>query len=167
MKTIIKNSLISVVTCGILISLQGCGSDRAGITPEEAGVSALNATAQRIANCGKGTADEDCDWLPDDQEGPGKAYPLAVPGQRDSDGDGLADGCEYGVAEAISDAEVCRALANNHTDPTNPDTDGDGIKDGDEIKNNVGSPYITDPTDSDSDDDGLEDGVETGDKAGS
>ena len=167
MKSIIKGSLISVATCAVILSLQGCGKDRAGISVAEANNLGSNSiSGLNNAHCGKGTKDQDCDYIPDEKEG-GSEYPFAVPGESDSDDDGLSDGCEYGVAEAIRDYPICKKLSVNHTDPRNPDTDGDGIKDGDELKKNVGSSYITDPTDPDSDDDGLEDGVETGDKPGS
>ena len=179
MKNLLKTSLISVATCAILLSLQGCGKDRAGISVADSTKSAPNGknpannsvAGTNNANCGKGTADEDCDYLPDDQEGPGKQYPLAVPGEKDNDGDYLSDGCEYLVSAALNSDPLCRKLkdatAGTPTNPNNPDTDGDGIRDDDEIKPDMGSNYVTDPTDSDTDDDGLEDGVETQDKPGS
>ncbi len=163
MKNIIKGSLISIATCAVLLSLQGCGSDRAGISPSEAALHGTGTTdpVGRSLNCGKGTADEDCDYIPDSEEGL-PPYGDAVPGEKDSDNDGLSDGCEYGLALAIQDHPYCAKLKDNPTNPSNPDTDGDGIKDGDELKPNVGSRYVTDPTNPDTDGDGLLDGDEIG-----
>jgi len=99
MKNILKTSIISVATCAVLLSLQGCGKDRAGMSVSEAkskgyiSPSNISSTGRNL-NCGTGTNDEDCDYLPDDEEGPGKRYPNAKRGVADQDGDHLVDGCE-------------------------------------------------------------------------
>ncbi len=164
MKNIIKGSLISVATCAVLLSLQGCGKDRAGISVQEAkdsghlpGSSSIPGT--RNANCGAGTNDTDCDYLPDADE---KQAGTLI-NDPDSDHDGLIDGCEVGVA-ALSNYKNCGI----GTKPMNADTDGDGLLDGDEVTNindrvhpnRDKSSYITDPTNPDSDDDGVSDGDE-------
>ena len=69
----------------------------------------------------------------------GNQETLALPGNPDTDNDGLDDVDE---------------LAIHSTDPNDPDSDDDGLNDGLEVE--LGS----DPNDSDSDDDGLSDGDE-------
>ncbi|NPA60431.1 MAG: hypothetical protein GXO30_08260, partial [Epsilonproteobacteria bacterium] len=191
MNGLLKTTIYSVATCILLFNLQGCGQDRAGISASEAGNLNTNSIpGGRTINCGPGTSDEDCDWLPDDKEGPNGLYPNAIPGVQDTDGDGLSDGCEYGVVQddpicdrvknfgltdpndpdtdddGINDGEeVKKAYPNGYTNPKNPDTDGDGLLDGDEIKDISPtfpdySKYTTDPTDPDSDGDKLSDGYE-------
>lgn len=164
MKTIIKNSLISVATCAVLMSLQGCGKDRAGISSDDPrALGGLSTTGERSGNCGPGTADEDCDWIPDALEG-AAPYANAQPNNNDTDNDGLADGCEYGVAEAINDVPSCAPFATNPTNPNNPDSDGDTISDPDEAVNGYTVPTIgtvkTNPNLKDTDGDGIDDNVE-------
>jgi len=175
MNKILKNTILSIATCAVVFSLQGCGEDRAGMSVDEAkskglvpsSLSTAPGTASRITNCGVGTNDVDCDWLPDEDEGPGKLYPLAVPGERDSDGDDLADGCEYGVQAAINDQPNCARTTegpHGYTNPQDPDSDDDGIKDGEEV-NGYTVPTIlgtkqTNPDNADTDGDGIDDGTE-------
>ena len=65
-----------------------------------------------------------------------------LPGDEDTDGDGLEDGDE---------------IFTYSTDPTVADSDEDGLNDGHELTAN---PYVTEPLNSDTDDDGLLDGYE-------
>ncbi|EEI27332.1 hypothetical protein HMPREF0294_1173, partial [Corynebacterium glucuronolyticum ATCC 51867] len=80
---------------------------------------------------------------------------------KDTDGDGLADGDE------LNPSEGSRIVTN----PNNPDTDDDGLNDGDEVNGSrnpfknekadpEGKPGNTDPTKKDSDGDTLTDGDE-------
>ncbi len=77
-----------------------------------------------------------------------------LPGNPDSDGDGILDGIEDADRDGIVDA--------GETDPAVVDTDGDGIPDGIEDANHDGvvDAGETDPTVVDTDADGLDDGVE-------
>jgi len=160
MNNIIKTTIYSLATCAILFGLQGCGSDRAGITPAEAKALGGNSLPnERTLNCGTGTDDTDCDYLPDaeeDQLGTDK-------NNKDTDGDGIIDGCEVGV-DALKNYSSC-----GKTDPKDPDTDDDGIFDGSEINgytfplNGKDVTRVTDPNDPDSDKDGINDGDEIGD----
>ena len=161
MKSIIKGSLISVATCAVLLSLQGCGKDRAGISsndPRVVGNSSVSGPRNPVPG------DDDHDWIPDDQEGPGKRYPLAVPGERDSDHDGLADGCELGYSDAVRDVPACAPFVNNPTNPQDPDSDHDGISDPDEAVDGYIIPTIgkvtSNPNKKDTDDDGIQDNIE-------
>ena len=118
--------------------------------------------------------DDDNDGLTDSEEANLGTDPLAA----DSDGDGVQDGTELGVAEAGPDSTggpnpfVADADPTSTTDPLNSDTDGDGLTDGQEDLNADGaSPATiggtgtngigeTDPTVADTDGDGLSDGDE-------
>ncbi len=154
MKNIIKGSLISVATCAVLLSLQGCGKDRAGVTPAEAKkINPTSVPGLNNANCGAGTNDTDCDYLTNAEE----AQRGTDPRLADTDRDGLIDGCEVGVS-ALSSYATC-----GKTDPTKPDSDNDGLNDGKELKGFTLAPYgtlTTDPNNPDTDGDGLNDGDE-------
>ena len=88
---------------------------------------------------------------------------------RDSDGDGLSDGCECelgtnpskkdtdgdGLGDGEEDANQNCQVDPGETDPLSPDTDGDGLGDKLEFEHRC-----LEPDESDTDEDGLADGVE-------
>jgi hypothetical protein len=144
-KILSRNNLAVLVICGLIFSLQGCGSDRAGITPEEAkeldGLGTRNVTAD----------DRDGDGISNDDETNGWTNACGVtfvtdPDSWDSDGDRMSDGYERDTK-----------YSGRCTNPNDSDSDDDGLKDGDERIATIGKSQLTDPTDSDSDDDGLND----------
>ncbi len=145
MNNIIKTTIYSLATCAILFSLQGCGSDRAGITPTEAQALGNDSFDDREVK----PADQDGDGIDDADEiagwtdSCGNTY-TTDPTKWSSDGDNLKDGDEM---------KYC-------TNPHVADTDGDGLDDRDEVDVNVGYSKVTDPTNPDSDNDGLNDGEE-------
>jgi len=154
MNKILKNTILSIATCAVVFSLQGCGEDRAGITPTE---------AEKLSGSALGTttitpSDKDGDGISDTDEingwtnECGETY-TSDPNRWDSDNDGMSDGYEKNHSYNHDGGKYC-------TNPNKEDTDSDGIKDGDEQMKNVGSSYVTDPTDSDTDNDGLLDGDE-------
>jgi hypothetical protein len=105
--------------------------------------------------------DRDCDGLSDEEE-------LALgtdPDNPDTDGDGLLDGLEMGVAQT-SDPRCGGARLDRDpettTSPTNRDTDGDGLFDGEEDPNHNGrrDRGETNGRFADSDGDGTSDRVE-------
>ena len=171
-KQIIKKAFLSIAACAVVLSLQGCGEDRAGDLGD------ANNTKNNLGNTGtedkptvlgvknKTPDDSDGDGIPDKKEREGYKNP-GIPGvgdtittnpdKWDTDGDGISDGCEI-----YMDKEHCGITPkyNKPTNPNNPDTDGDGIKDGDELLEGIGDGPITDPRDPDTDHDGLSDGDE-------
>jgi len=150
MNKILKNAVFSIAACALLMSLQGCGKDRAGISVEDAKVidGASTGTDSNIPN------DSDQDWIPDDQE----AKYNTDPNNPDSDGDGIKDGCEVGLDP------TCINTPSQTNKPTVADSDGDGLLDGDEVADITPLPdvssFITDPLNPDSDGDSLSDGNE-------
>jgi hypothetical protein len=144
-KILSRNNLAVLVICGLIFSLQGCGSDRAGITPEEAkeldGLSSRNVTVDDRDGDGISNDDETNGWT----NACGESF-TTDPDNWDSDGDYLKDGSER---DYKSNGKC--------TNPANPDSDGDGLKDGDELRSEVNRTQVTNPIDSDSDDDGLND----------
>lgn len=113
-------------------------------------------------------ADTDCDGIPDGIEDANRNGTWergeTDAKRRDTDLDGLMDGCPEGV-------ELCEDKNNNgivdpgETDPRNADTDGDGLTDGCELMfgmavGDTGGP--TDPLNPDTDGDGFADGEEDG-----
>ncbi|MGI5863311.1 MAG: adventurous gliding motility lipoprotein CglD [Myxococcales bacterium] len=117
------------------------------------------------SDCGPALSlDSDCDGIPDREE------PLygTDPQNPDTDGDGLKDGLELGVA-TNPDPTHCPDFQSDldtaaRTNPTRPDSDCDGLLDGEEDANHNGrrDPGETDPSMPDTDGDGLTDGVERG-----
>jgi len=150
MNNILKSTIFSIATCALLLSLQGCGKDRAGISVDEAQALSNNSTGtdSNIPN------DSDHDWIPDDQE----AKYNTDPNNPDSDGDGISDGCEVGLDP------TCVGTPSQTNKPTVADSDGDGLLDGDEVADisplTDVSPYLTNPLNPDSDGDTLSDGDE-------
>jgi hypothetical protein len=144
-KILSRNNLAVLVICGLIFSLQGCGSDRAGITPEKAkeldGLSSRNVTVDDRDGDGISNDDETNGWT----NACGESF-TTDPDNWDSDGDYLKDGSER---DYKSNGKC--------TNPANPDSDGDGLKDGDELRSEVNRTQVTNPIDSDSDDDGLND----------
>jgi hypothetical protein len=117
--------------------------------------------------------DSDCDGLSDAYEF-STVYPngqQTSASNPDSDGDGILDGLEMGVTQAVP-GSGCPALAdadpNTRTSPVNPDSDGDGINDGAEDQNRNGAVDAdeSNPRAVDSDGDGLADNVEDADRDG-
>lgn len=92
----------------------------------------------------------------------GVAAVAALPGNLDTDGDGLTDEEEATIGtnprikdtdgDGLTDGEEVKQYK---TDPLNPDTDFDGLKDGAEVKQ-----YKTNPLDRDTDKGGVSDGHE-------
>jgi len=150
MNKILKNTILSIATCAVVFSLQGCGEDRAGITPDEAQTLSTSSlgTDSTIPN------DSDNDWIPDDEEA---QYGTDI-NNPDSDNDGIKDGCEVGLDPA------CVDTPSQTGKPTVADSDGDGLLDGDEVADisplTDQSSFITDPRVFDSDGDTLGDGDE-------
>ncbi len=112
------------------------------------------------------TKDVDCDGLSDADEF-GTLWPGAGrtdPGERDSDGDGIADGVEAGAVASVDDRCGARFVADadpgTTSNPTDADSDDDGLNDGAEDQNGNGrvDPGETSPTNPDSDGDGFCDG---------
>jgi hypothetical protein len=133
------------VACGLIFSLQGCGSDRAGITPEQArGFDGLGGTSTTVD-------DRDGDGISNDDETNGWTNACGEtfttdPDDVDSDDDKMSDGYERDTK-----------YSGRCTKPNDSDSDDDGLKDGDERIATIGKSQLTDPTDSDSDNDGLND----------
>jgi len=153
MNKIFKKTVFSVATCALLLSLQGCGEDRAGIALGSGELGDNSLGTQYIA-----PADRDGDGISDTDEKNGYVNACGEtftsdPDKWDSDGDGMSDGYEKTHSYTHDGGTYC-------TYPTDKDRDKDGIEDGDEQLINVGSSYKTDPTDSDTDNDGLLDGYE-------
>ena len=157
MKNIIKTSLISIATCAVLFSLQGCGKDRAGVSVDDPRVpGSYNVNGVPGNNRNVTPEDSDGDGIKDDDEKSpwtnscGQTF-KTDPYDPDSDDDGLLDGYEKTYKD--------KACLN----PLSKDTDGDGIEDMPEIKGynvpGIGD-RTTDPTNPDSDQDGIEDGEE-------
>ena len=88
------------------------------------------------------------------------------PNNPDTDGDGLNDGLERGLAtaEGVGTEDTWKPDTDptTKTDPLDADSDNDGLLDGQEDKNENGKVDTdeTNPTDTDSDDDGLTDNNE-------
>ena len=158
MNKFVRGSLLSAVTCAILLTMQGCGKDRAGISVAEAqkgrGLSS-KSIYEKAKKCSEGTDDFDCDYISDDDEI--NLY-HTDPHEKDTDGDGLPDGCEI-PNTSLSNYPEC-----GKSDPTKKDTDGDGLWDNEELLGFSEKPYgdklKTDPKNPDSDDDGIKDGDE-------
>ncbi|HYI20263.1 MAG TPA: VWA domain-containing protein, partial [Solirubrobacteraceae bacterium] len=96
------------------------------------------------------TTDTDADGLTDGFE-IGRAIPYHLPGDADSDDDGVRDGAE----DADHDGLGARGEQTAGSDPLERDTDGDDLRDGAEVHE-----HGTDPTKADTDGDGLDDGAE-------
>jgi hypothetical protein len=117
--------------------------------------------------------DSDCDGLSDAVE---FAYVYAGgkktdPSNPDTDGDGVPDGVELGIAKSLD--PLCQAFVGDQdpstkTNPVVADSDLDGLSDGIEDKDHNGKvdPGETDPKNPDSDGDGLSDGEEDANKNG-
>jgi hypothetical protein len=139
-------------------SPDGGGPD-AGLIPTDPG------------NTNNAVLDSDCDGL-SDQEEFGTLYAgnkRTLPGNPDTDGDGLKDGFELGRTSSPNAA--CGFVGDSDTAsktvPTEADSDQDGLSDGVEDANKNGkydAPAETDPRVSDTDGDGLQDGAEDADK---
>ncbi len=156
MNKFVKGSLLSAVTCAILLTMQGCGKDRAGISVAEVEKGRGLRPYSENNNTQNPTPDDfDGDGIKDEIE---KQPYINACGEKvtsnwrewDTDGDGLSDGYE----------KINTYPNGKCTNPREKDTDGDGINDKDEIDVKEGDPHLTDPTNVDTDNDGLWDGDE-------